>query len=44
MKNKHLIGLTFQIGCKSNGHSIGEQQYERMIIRGEVSFKLNKNE
>ena len=42
-KNKHLYGLTFQIGYKSSGYSIGEQLYEGMIIRGGVSFQLNKD-
>lgn len=43
IKNKHLYGLTFQIGYKSSGYSIGEQLYEGMIIRGGVSFQLNKD-
>ena len=43
IKNKHLYGLTFQKGYKLNVYSIGEQQYERMIIRGGVFFKLNKH-
>jgi hypothetical protein len=43
IKNKHLYGLTFQIGYKSSGYSIGERLYEGMIIRGGVSFQLNKD-
>ena len=43
IKNKHLYGLTFQIGYKSSGYSIGEQLYEGMIIRGGVSLQLNKD-
>ena len=43
IENKHLYGLTFQIGYKSSGYSIGEQLYEGMIIRGGVSFQLNKD-
>ncbi|MDA9594596.1 hypothetical protein N9S34_02510 [bacterium] len=43
IKNKHLYGLTFQIGYKSSGYSIGEQLYEGMIIRGGISFQLNKD-
>ena len=43
IKNKHLYGLTFQIGYKSSGYSIGEQLYEGMIIRGGLSFQLNKD-
>jgi len=43
IKNKHLYGLTFQIGYKSSGYSVGEQLYEGMIIRGGVSFQLNNN-
>ena len=42
-ENKHLYGLTFQIGYKSSGYSIGEQLQEGMIIRGGVSFQLNKD-
>ena len=43
IKNKHLYGLTFQIGYKSSGYSIGEQLHEGVIIRGGVSFQLNKD-
>ena len=43
IKNKHLYGLIFQIGYKSSGYSIGEQLHEGVIIRGGVSFQLNKD-
>ena len=41
IKNKHFYGLTFQIGYKTSGYSIGERLYEGMIIRGGMSFQLN---
>jgi len=43
IKKKHLYGLTFQIGYKSSGYSIGEQLYKGMIMRGGVFFQLNKD-
>ena len=43
IKNKHLFGLTFRVGYKSSGYSIGEQLHEGIIIRGGVSFQLNKD-
>ncbi len=43
IKNKHLYGLTLQIGYKSNGYALGEQLTKGMIIRGGLSFQLSNN-
>ena len=44
IKNKHLYGLTLQVGYKSNGYAIGEQLYKGMIIRGGLFFQLYDDE
>jgi len=44
IKNKHLYGLTLQVGYKSNGYAIGEQLYKGMIIRGGLFFELYDDE
>ncbi len=41
IKNKHLYGLVFQIGYKSNGYSIGEQLQQGIVMRGGIAFQLN---
>ena len=43
IKNKHLYGLTFQIGYKSFGYSIGEQLNDGLIMRGGVSLQFNQD-
>ena len=42
-KNKHLYGLTFHIGYKSNGYSLGERLSEGWIVRSGLFFKLGNN-
>ena len=42
-KNKHLYGLTFHIGYKSNGYSLGEPLNEGLIVRSGLFFKLGNN-
>ena len=43
IKNKHLYGLTLQIGYKSSGYVLGEQISKGMILRGGLFFKLDNN-
>ena len=43
IKNKHIYGLTVQIGYKSSGYALGEQLNEGMILRGGLFFKLDNN-
>ena len=43
IKNKHLYGLTLQIGYKSNGYVLGEQLSKGIILRGGLSFKLGNS-
>ena len=43
VKNKHLYGMTFQIGYKSNGYSLGERLKEGLIIRSGLFFQLGNN-
>jgi len=43
-KNKHLYGLTFHIGYKSNGYSLGERLSEGLIVRSGLTFKLGHKE
>ena len=40
---KHRYGLTFQIGYKSNGYSLGERLKEGLIIRSGLFFQLGNN-
>lgn len=42
-KNKHLYGLTFHIGYKSNGYSLGERLSEGLIVKSGLLFKLGSN-
>ena len=42
-KNKHLYGLTFHIGYKTNGYSLGERLSEGLILRSGLFFKLGNN-
>lgn len=42
-KNKHLYGLTFHIGYKSNGYSLGERLSEGLIVKSGLLFKLGNN-
>ena len=43
IKNKHLYGLTFHIGYKSNGYSLGERLKEGLILRSGLFFQLGNN-
>ena len=43
IKNKHLYGLTLQIGYKSVGYTLGEQLSKGIILRGGLSFKLGNS-
>ena len=43
IKNKNLYGLTFQIGYKSIGYTLGEQLNKGMIIRGGLILKLGND-
>jgi len=43
IKNKHIYGLTVQIGYKSSGYALGEQLNKGMILRGGLFFKLDNN-
>ena len=42
-KNKHHYGLTFHIGYKSNGYSLGERLSKGLILRSGLFFKLGNN-
>ena len=42
-KNKHHYGLTFHIGYKTNGYSLGERLSEGLIFRSGLFFKLGNN-
>ena len=42
-KNKHLYGLTFHIGYKSNGYALGERLREGLIVRSGLFFQLGNN-
>ena len=42
-KNKHHYGLTFHIGYKTNGYSLGERLSEGLILRSGLFFKLGNN-
>ena len=41
-KSKHHYGLTFHIGYKSNGYSLGERLREGLIVRGGLFFNYIK--
>ena len=43
IKNKHLYGLTLQMGYKSVGYTLGEQLSKGIILRGGLSFKLGNS-
>ena len=43
-KNKHHYGLTFHIGYKSSGYSLGEWLSEGLILRSGLIFKLGHKE
>jgi len=43
LKNKHHYGLTFHIGYKTNGYSLGERLSEGLIFRSGLFFKLGNN-
>ena len=43
-KNKHHYGLTFHIGYKSSGYSLGERLSEGLILRSGLIFKLGHKE
>ena len=43
LKNRHLYGLTIQIGYKSNGYALGEKLRKGMILRGGLFFQLGNN-
>ena len=43
LKNKHHYGLTFHIGYKTNGYSLGERLSEGLIVRSGLFFKLGNN-
>lgn len=41
VKNKHLYGLTLQIGYKTNGYTVGEKLLKGMIMRGGLFFEFH---
>ena len=43
LKNKHHYGLTFHLGYKTNGYSLGERLSEGLIVRSGLFFKLGNN-
>ena len=43
-KNKHHYGLTFHIGYKSNGYSLGERLSESLILRSGFTFRFVHSE
>ena len=45
ISGKHISGITFHVGYKTEGYSQGEQLDKGLIIRGGLSFKLgNKSQ